>query len=345
MNMTTIKDVASEAGVSSTAVSFVMNRKNLHQVNDKTRRRILKVAEELGYYPNAVGRSLALKRTETIGVALYDLEYISMPHFSTIIGGVGHSVGSYDYNMHFTITNRLAKGGRKNLHFISKVRQGRLDGLVIIDQAVLDSEILELRKTSTPFVLVDRDIAGEEVHFVMVDNKAGMFQAAEHLIKLGHKRIAFLREPLRWYCVRQMLAGYNKALAKHGLEFDENLVKEINRSPVDPAAVLSELWSLPAPPTAILSSADQIAMAVIASLRKAGKRVPEDVAVVGHGDIASTGQAIPELTSIRVPSQQIGEKAGDLLLGILNGKVPEDRGVVLQPELIVRGSSGEPVAK
>lgn len=339
----TITDVANYVGVSRCTVSKAL--RGVPRVGDQTKQRVLKAAAELGFTPNAAGRGLALRKTETIGVALHDLEYISLPYFSTIIGGVGQSIGSHDYNLHFTITNKSARGGRENLHFMRKVRQRRLDGLVIIDQAVADSDILELEAAGMPFVLVDRDIAGEKVNFVMTDNRAGMHEAAEHLIELGHRRIAFLHEPLSWYSIGEMLAGYRSALTKYGLKYDERLVKYIGDVVVDTTAAAAGLWRLPEPPTAVLALSDQIALGVIAALRKSGKRVPQDVAVIGYDDVARVTQPVTELTSVRVPLQQMGEAAGDMLLQIVNGQVPQTPGIVLQPELIVRESSGGPLSK
>jgi len=337
----TINDVAREARVSAATVSYVLNQKKLDRITTGTRRRVLKAAKKLNYYPHASARGLASNKTQSIGVSINKIDFLSFLYFSVIIGGISRVVGDYDYNLHFTITDNKAKGSRKNLFFMRKVAERRLDGLIIIDQWIGDEDIMELKKRRFPFVLIDRDIPGEEINSVGTDNKEGILQATEHLIRLGHKRIGFILEVMKFYKIKEMLAGYRLALSRHGLKYERGLVKESAPNMEKAYKRTEELLRLPQRPTAIITSSDKIALQALTAIKDNGLRVPQDMALVGYNDEPLIAQLEPQLSTVKVPLQEMGKIATEILFNIINnGKMVKEPRILLKPELVVRKSSG-----
>ena len=340
MNIT-IKDVAREAGVSAATVSYVLNQKNLDRITTETKRKVLKAAKKLNYYPHAAARGLASNKTQSIGVSINNIDFLTVLYFSVIIGGISRVVGDYDYNLHFTITDNKAKGGKKNLFFMRKVAERRLDGLIIIDQWISDRDILELKKRRFPFVLIDSDISDEEIISVGTDNKEGILQATEHLIKLGHKRIGFIVEVMKFYKIKEMLAGYRLALKRHGLKYERGLIRESAPNMEKAYKRTGELLRLPQRPTAIITSSDKIALQALTAIKDKGLRVPEDISLVGYNDEPLIAQFEPQLTTVKVSLQEMGKIATEMLFDIINNKETfKKRKVLLKPELLVRKSSG-----
>ena len=340
MNIT-LSAVAEKAGVSTATVSYVLNNRRLNRISDKTRREVLKTVKKMNYSPNASARSLALNKTQSIGVGLYNTNYIMDPYFSTIINSVCHIAGDYNYNLHFTITDKKMKGGRKNLHYMRKIDEKYLDGLIIIDQCISNKDILELKKINFPFVLMDRDIPGQKINCVMTDNREGIFKATEHLIKLGHQKIGFMVEAMKFYRVKEMLKGYKQALNQYDLAYEKSYVRESSREKQKLAETVEELMQLPQRPTAIITSCDQIAMETLMLLKNKGLSIPRDMALIGYDDNPLNTYAEPSLTTVRVPIQKMGELAAERLIGVINNEnITEKRRIVLKPELVIRKSSG-----
>jgi len=336
----TITDIAREARVSPATVSYILNNKQLNRISEETRKRVLEAARRLNYHPHASARGLVSNKTQSISVAVYDIDYITDLYFSTIFSGISHMVGVYDYNLHFTITNKKAKGGRKNLFFMRKVLERRVDGVIIIDQAISDGDILELKEINIPFVLIDRDIPGQNIYCVLTDNRKGIFEATKHLIKSGHRRIAFVTEPLKFYKIKEMLEGYKTALANHGIQYDRTLVRESVGAEKVTKNSIEELLNLSPKITAIISSSDKIALQILKIIKSLGLKIPEDIALVGYNDEPTIAYTEPHLTTVKVPLQKMGELAGEILLNLINGKEIKNNRVILAPQLIVRESSG-----
>jgi len=337
----TINDVAREAGVSAATVSYILNQKQLNWISDKTRHKVLKTVKKLNYHPHAAARGLASKRTQAIGVAVNDIDYLGLLYFSVIISGISRIVGNYDYNLHFTITNKKAKGNKKNLFFMRKVAEKRLDGLIIIDQRIGDQDIMELKKRGFPFVLIDRDIPNQGINAVLTDNKEGIFQATEHLIKLGHKRIGFIVESMKSYKSKEMLAGYRLALSQYGLKYDKLMLRKTFPTLKKAYKETEELLRLPQRPTAIITSSDIIALQVLAAIKNNGLNVPQDIALVSYNDEPAIAHVEPQLTVVKVPLKKMGELAAETLFNIINtDKTTEERRILLKPELVIRKSSG-----
>jgi len=334
----TMQEVAEKAGVSRSAVSFVFNKKYSKRVNEEAVSAILKTAKELNYYPHAAGRSLVTNKSYTIGAALYSFDYIKLGYFATIIAGMEQVLGRHDYNLQFCITDKEPLKERRNLYFMRKVKSCCVDGLIIIDQASEDKDILELKKMDVPFVLIDRDIPGEDVNCVLVDNNAGMFEATEHLIKSGHKRIALVLETLGFYKDREMLKGYKSALHKFGLDYDKDLLRE-TLNVIEIGKIIDGLLGLSSPPTGLLFASDKLAVHSYKAIKNRGLRIPEDIAIIGFDDEDFNTVVEPPLSSVRVPLSKLGEMATDTLLKFIERVEVKPHKRILAPQLIIRGST------
>jgi LacI family transcriptional regulator/LacI family purine nucleotide synthesis repressor len=331
----TMADVARHAGVSRAAVSLVLNKKSKSQISEKLRKTILKSAKDLGYHPHAAARSLALRKTHTFGLALWEVDYVMQSYFSSIIAGMEEVIGAHDYNLQFVTTTRSGDGHHQNLFFMRKVDEKRIDGLIIIDQLMPDEDIISLKEKNFPFVLVDREIDGFDTHCVIVNNEDGIRQATNHLIELGHEKILFVVENPDFFKIKEMMKGYKSALREAGLDYSDCLVKSLSEYCEFDMKRFDEFFE--GNPTAIVTSSDRLAFKMLSVLRKKHIRVPEDVSVVGYNDEPVSSEMNPPLTTVRVPLMKVGEEAAKVLLNLIQFNADSKR-VVLNPGLVVRES-------
>jgi DNA-binding LacI/PurR family transcriptional regulator len=214
-----------------------------------------------------------------------------------------------------------------------------VDGVLVvgwIPRHVLDP----LRKVGYPFVLVDYRFANEHADAVVTDNRKGMRTATEHLIKLGHQRIAFVGGPLEEGNFRERLEGYREALEAAGLEFDDRLVGELTENQERETAVL-RVSERSLGTSAIVASNDLVALDVIRILSESGRKIPSEISVVGFDDIQAASYSHPPLTTMRVDKQAMGRRAAQRLLERLREpRSPSAEESVFQPELVVRQSTG-----
>ena len=269
------------------------------------------------------------------------MDYLTLPYFSTIIGGIAHQVGLHNYKMQFTITDNTDGDVAKNLSFKKNVKEKSLDGLIIIDQLVPDEDILWLKERGVPFVIVDRFIPQEKVNCVRVDNKKGTYLTTEHLIKQGHKRVAFVNENMKFNCIIDMFEGYCKALNEYGISIDKRLIADTRRGDIDSGVFtdLRNILRIDLPPTAILCSSDILAVKILRILKEMNIKVPQDIALAGYNDDTNSVYAEPQLTTVRVPLREMGEESARVLFNLIDGMVSEGTEVVLEPTLIERQST------
>jgi LacI family transcriptional regulator len=332
---TTIKDIAREVNMSVAAVSLVLNGKHQGQISEKSRRRILAVAQEMDYYPHAIARGLVSQRSQNICIAFYDVDYIGTPYFSTIVGGATHVAGIEDYNLQFATTTKETMAGRENLFFLRKAVERRADGFIIVEQVVSDEDILKLKKYNIPFVLIDREIHGEDVCTVMADNEEGIFRSTEHLIMSGHRNIIFLYERPLGYKMQSMIRGFKNALRENNIPFTDRMACDLPEAVEIAFPRFLEMFS--SRPTAIVCSSDLVCCWTVKRLRKAKIRVPEDISVIGYNDEVIADLMEPPLTTMRVPLRRMGEEAMRMLLMALRGETVTKK-LVLKTELVSRSS-------
>jgi LacI family transcriptional regulator len=220
------------------------------------------------------------------------------------------------------------------------VRSGNLDGAIVASTRLDDPLVLRLLQDPVPFVLIGRH-PDPRVNYVDVDNVSAARMATEHLIRLGHVRIATITGPLNMVQAQDRLTGYRQALEAHHLPVDEALIVEGDFTELAGAAGVQQL--LPTSPSAIFAASDTMAIGALKALRQAGLRVPADMALVGFDDVPIASAVEPALTTVRQPIERLGSMAADLLLTMIENhsdQQPSVNRIVLPAELVVRNSCG-----
>jgi LacI family transcriptional regulator, repressor for deo operon, udp, cdd, tsx, nupC, and nupG len=329
--MASIKDVAKLANVSTATVSRVL--RNAGNVTEETKRRVLEAIEALNYQPNVLGRYLRRMETETVLVIVPD---ITNPFFSKVLRGIEAVALERGY--------RVLLGDTQNdvqleEQYLNVLPQKQVDGMIFLT-ARTRKELMEEMSRQFPIVLACEYLEGTDIPTVSIDNISSARKATEHLIGLGHRRIAHLTGPMDVILSRDRLRGYYQALAQHDIDVDAALVQEGDFSFESGYNVTLKLLALEKPPTAIFAANDAMAIGAIKAVRHRGGRVPDDVAVVGFDDIQMASIFEPGVTTIAQPMFDIGKQAMKLLLQLIDGEEVDRRQFVLPDRLVIRESCG-----
>jgi LacI family transcriptional regulator, galactose operon repressor len=330
---TTIRDIAEQANVSFATVSRALNNK--YGVKPATRKRVLEVARDLDYRPNAIARGLVKNQTNTIGLIIPD---IKNPFFPEVAGGIEECAASLGYNVFLCNTNW---SGEREAQYIELLSQRRVDGLIVAPTGdsihVLDNII----HANLPVVYVSQAPEGTDRSFVVIDNVRGGFLATKHLIETGHGTIGFIGAPQDEVTCRERFEGYVMAFEKYGMTVEDRYVKQGDFSQTSGYDPVKEMLDSGDYPRGIFAANDLLAVGAIEAVKSAGMKVPEDIAVVGFDDIAIASLQEIQLSTINQPKYQMGKLALEILVEII--RKGEDgtptRKVMLEPELIVRRSS------
>jgi LacI family transcriptional regulator len=335
----TMREVAVKAGVSAMTVSRVINESP--HVSADARRRVAAAIAELGYVPNRLARGLIRQKTSAIGVIVPD---VANPFFTLVVRGAEEVAWRAGY--HVILCNTRADLERER-SYLEDMLAFQVEGLLIAPAGDRSGPNLRvLKKNGVPFVLIDRSIRGYDGDLVQGDSIAGAQRLVEHLIELGHQRIAMVTEAAEVSTARDRVRGYRQALEDAGIRFRPELVAE--SSAIDPRAAHDAtlaLLDLAEPPTAIFSVNNIAVVGVAEAIRERGLEVPKDVALVCFDDIEHASRFYPFLTVMAQPAETFGTIAMQLLLDRLAGRVAERRRLVVLPaDLIVRRSSGAEIA-
>jgi LacI family transcriptional regulator len=336
----TSADVAREAGVSRTTVSFVLNERPDVKLPDQTRQRVFDAAERLGYQPNASARRLAGGRSHVIALVMRQspAQVASDAGLAETLRGLAAAARAGGFRV---MVEPLAPDG-PHATYTALLRSQHADGLVISGPRVDDPSLLELVHDGFPIVL-QGDLPGVSCPSVDVDNVAGARGAVEHLIALGHRRIACITNaPLVYTAAQERLAGYHEALAAAGIPADPDLVIEGGFDASSGHRAMAELLARAEFGAAFVAS-DVVALGAIGALRAAGKQVPEDVSIVGFDDIPLAAYFDPPLTTVRLPAFELGQAAGRALLDRIAEREIASR-TLLRTELVIRSSTRAAVA-
>jgi LacI family transcriptional regulator len=329
----TLNDVALLAGVDRSVVSRVVNDDPRLNVRPETRKRVRETIEKLGYRPNAAARSLRTARAYMFGLLIPDF---ANPVYAEIIKGAERAAGTLGYGL-MTASSAGVRLGLE--HYLDLLGQGRVDGLLFAGEES-GHELAQLRTSQVPWVLVNRTLAGSQ-RYVILDDERGSELAVEHLVELGHRRIAHLAGPAGADTGRRRLAGYLAAMHHAGLEVGPHSIEHADYTPAGGAAALDRLLAAPAPPTAVFVANVASAVGALHAVHARGLAVPADLSVVAIHDMPLASHLVPALTTVRMPLEELGRRA----LELLATRGPEDpiTEIVTEPvELVVRDSTAPP---
>jgi LacI family transcriptional regulator len=328
----TLKELAKEAGVHPSTVSRIVNNDPRLRVSEETRARVKLLLKKTGYRPNGMGRGLKLRQSFVLGVLVPD---VLNPLFAAIFRGVEEAALEEGYTVILTSTD----GHEDRERDILAALQSRLiDGMVVASASLRDSSVRWLREQRIPHVLVNR-YSDLKDSFVGSDDELGARLVTEHLVALGHRRIAHLAGSSRYSTAVNRRRGWQKALEAAGLQADPALVAETSLAAGGGVAATHRLLELAKPPTALMAVNDVAAVGAYDAVEQAGLKIPADLAITGYNDIPLAGRLHPGLTTIHVPAQEFGRAAARMLLEQMESGRREARRVVLPPDLVVRGST------
>jgi LacI family transcriptional regulator len=335
--MVSISDVARHAGVSPATVSRVLSR-SAHPVRQATAQRVLQAARDLGFQPNMLARALATDRTRTVGAIVHD---IADPYFGEIVRGVEDVAHANGYQVFVCSSDRDPE---RELAYVESLQAYRVDALLLVGGAIEDRSyqsklkalLSEFERRGGAMVALAPQVYSSAR--VLVDNRRGMQEVARHLLGLGHRKIAFISGPPTIRTANIRLAGFRDALRATGHSPDQLLVESGGFSSEGGASAVAKLLDHgPRRFTAVAAANDVMAFGVLHELATRGVRVPEDVSVTGFDDVQMAAISWPPLTTVRVPSYEVGSKGMTLALELLSGSARVS--LRLKTQLIVRSST------
>ncbi|MEO9174930.1 MAG: LacI family DNA-binding transcriptional regulator [Gaiellales bacterium] len=329
----TIYDVARLAGVSTATVSRALN--GTAAIAAPTRAAIDDAVEQLGYRPNPIARSLVTKSTQTIALLLPD---ITNPFYAELVAGAQELLLERDQAMLLCTT---AGDPEQEARYLRLLRAKHVDG-ALVDGLVLPSErIAAFVEDGFPIVCLDRDVDSSVIPLVQVDNRLGARLATEHLLSLGHTRIAHVGGPDERIS-RERLGGYRDALGAAGIAPDPTVETDGDFVEAGGHAAMQRLLESGARFTAVFCANDLSAMGALHAILSSGRKVPLDLSIVGFDDLRLAPYTSPALTTIHQPAFEIAQHATELLLQLIRGKPPRTMLHLFAPTLVVRGSTGPP---
>jgi LacI family transcriptional regulator len=333
----TLRDVARAANVHPGTVSRALNEETRSLVNPDTAERVIRVAGELGYRPNRIARGLKTSRSHTIGVLIPD---ITNPLFPPILRGIEDRLDQAGYTSLIVITDNDSE--RERL-YLDTMRARQVDGFISAT-ARLDRELrVELAEAGTPLVLVNRSLEDGSVPAVTIDDHQGIALAVEHVVALGHERVAHVAGPQNLSTGHRRHLGFIEAMRAAGLEVPPERVRfGALFTEEEGARACDELLDVAPDVTAIVAGNDLMAIGCFDTLERRGLSCPDDVSVVGFNDMPFVDRLRPPLTSVRIPKREIGQVAADLLLEQLTGEGEAASEILLEPTLTVRSSTAPP---
>ncbi|MBF7095578.1 LacI family DNA-binding transcriptional regulator [Alkalibacter mobilis] len=330
----TIKDIAKEAGVSIATVSMIFNNKDKN-ISQGTRDRVMNIAKLHNYIPNSMARSLVTKRTKTLGLILPD---IVNPFFPEIARGAEDKARESGYSIIICNTDdNLEQEDR----YIEILTEKMVDGIIFTHSADRNNTNSGLERCRVPIILIDRDYDSDNVKGkVLIDNGEASYKGVIHLIEKGYRKITYIAGSLNTQTAKDRLKGYRKALEDNGIEFEEKYIKVGEYRSLWGMEAVTLLFEEGVDFDAIFCGNDLIAIGAMKKLKEFGKRIPEDIGIMGFDDIYMASLVEPELTTIKQPNYEMGHKAAQMLIRAIEGneKNTESK-IILETELVVRKSS------
>lgn len=331
-----IKDIAKAAGVSHPTVSRALSDSPL--ISEETKARVRRLAQEMGYSPNALARGLVTRQTWSVGVVVTT---IADPFVAEIVQGI--EATAHDANYAVILCNSGAVPERE-IAAVEMLRTKRVDGVIVTSSRVGALYLDHLERIGVPIVLINNhnEQSGRYTFTVSVDNRHGGWLATRHLLELGHRRIGYVNGPANHSSDLDRLAGYRQALAESGIEPDPEWIVPGNGRPDGGERAFGMLQAMSRRPSAVFCYNDMTAIGLVHAARRAGLSVPRDLAVVGFDDILFASYFYPPLTTIAQPRVEMGQQAMRMMLSLITDRQDgsEDlTNLVVQGKLIVRAST------
>ncbi|MDR7869557.1 MAG: LacI family DNA-binding transcriptional regulator [Tissierellaceae bacterium] len=326
----TIKKIAKLANVSSATVSKVINGKDKY-ISEATRKRVLEIVEREGYVPNAVAKSLKVKRTKTLGIVIPDVMNL---FFSELARGVEDAAEKMGYSIILCNSDNKVSKEEK---YIQILQEKMVDGIIL---AASESSVSKyFNKRGTPMVLLDRDLSvDDQVGKITVDNESGIYEATCFLINKGCRDIGYISSEISSKISFQRLSGYKKALLDRGFQVSESMIYLNNYTIETGYYGMLELLKNNIRVDGVCCGNDMIAIGAIKALNEKGINIPTDVKIIGFDDIYITQYTEPPITTMAQPIYKMGEEAVKMILSIIEGKETE-LAKVFDTKLIERGTT------
>lgn len=336
--MSTIRDVARAAGVSTASVSFTLN--GTKKVSEDLRQRVLQAVEEVGYEPNSLAQGLKKGRTNLLGLIVPD---ITNPYFAVLARAAETAATARGYTVLLCNTDEDA---RIETTYLNLMRSQRVAGIVISPTGSAQDYGQSLAaKITVPVVMVDRITRGVEWDSVISRNEEGARRAVMHLIERGHRRIGGLFGREHVSSIQQRIAGFSAALVSAGIDPDPDYIRIGCRDQAQAQIAAQSLLNLPDRPTALFTSNNQVMIGTMHAIRNHGLTCPDDISITGFDGLGWAEVMKPPMTTVEQPGALIGEEAVNLLVQRIEGNKDEPRHIELPTQLMVRESSTPPALR
>lgn len=334
MARATLKDIAEATGLSTTTVSIILNNKAPH-ISGATKQAVLEAAKRLNYRPNSIARSLATNRSMSLGMILPD---IANPFFAELAKGAEAACSERRYHLFLCNSNDRPE---KDIEHMQLLADRGVDGIVLASSAELSGKKYKasfeaIRQQDKALVLLDRATDDTQITSVGLDHKLGGYLATKHLIDRGHRRIGCITGPPRLRTARNRFEGYKNALAEAGIAYDEALVRHGDYHQESGYELCGGI--LQQGITALFAANDLMAVGVIKRTRELGVRIPQQLSLVGFDDMPFSQMIDPALTTIHQPAYDMGFRALQLAIDMVERPNAAQANTVFKPGLVVRGS-------
>jgi len=333
----TIRKVAKRLGLSITTVSRALD--GYDDVADRTRARVIRTAREMGYVPSRAARQLRRQRADAIGYILpASGSQFTDPFFSLFIAGLGDEATSHNFDL---LVSTAAPGGTAERQIYARWVQSRLvDGIVLNRMRVRDWRAKYLAQNNFPFVAHGHTHLRLDFPYIEMDSRTVFILLVEHLVERGHRRIAYIGGPRDVTLQGDRFAGYQEGLTRTGIPFNESYIVEGDLTRNGGYHAAQQLLALPEPPTAIIGANDMSAIGAMRAAHERGLVVGRDLAVAGYDGTEDSEHTQPPLTTLKQPTYDTARQLVRMLIARIDGKDLAEPHVIIQPELIVRASTG-----
>lgn len=330
--MTTIREVATKAGVSISTVSHVINETRF--VSDETRSRVLAAMDELNYRPNRLAGSLRRKdkRTNTLGLLIPDS---TNPFFSEVLRGAEDACFEAGFNI---VLCNSDGDSEKELNYINVLLSKQVDGIMLVSAGSHQASLELISRRNAYAIMVDREVEGTQLDSVVIDNDLGGYIATQYLLELGHEEIGCITGPSLLTPSAKRVEGYRRALEDAGIPVNEQFIVPGDFRAKSGYTATKTLLDLSQRPTAIFTCNDMMAVGALCAIYESGLRVPDDISVVGFDDITLATFTVPPLTTVAQPSYEMGLLAAELMIQRLQDPSQPPQQKVLRAALVIRSS-------